>query len=66
MDVRRPVERNDDIVDPSRNLFSVSLEQQPGAEKSYPDVSRSQHIGKPEEIGVHQRFPTRENNPFDI
>jgi hypothetical protein len=26
MDVSRPVERNDDIVDPGGNLFSVSIE----------------------------------------
>src|SRR5262249_15235652 len=66
MDVRRPVDRHNDVVHGFNNHLSMLLKQQAGGQECKAHALRSTHSTQGTQIGMHQWFPTREDNPLHL
>src|SRR5262249_19812 len=58
--------RHNDVIHGLDNHFSMFLKQQSGGKERTAHAFCSTHSTQRTQIGMHQRFPTREDNPLHL
>ena len=66
VNLRRPIEGDDGVIDVLRDLGGETFEQQSGREQRDADAASVEIFAEIEKIRVHERLATREDDPLDV